>query len=45
MREGLFHSEAVADAFVGAGESLASWWLEHPDVSKAETACWPESRR
>jgi hypothetical protein len=44
MLEGLFHSEAFAHAFVGAGESLANWWLEHRGVSKAETACSPESR-
>jgi AcrR family transcriptional regulator len=24
-------TEALALAFVGAGESLANWWLEHPD--------------
>jgi AcrR family transcriptional regulator len=24
--------DAFAHAFVGAGESLANWWLEHPDV-------------
>jgi AcrR family transcriptional regulator len=26
--------EAFAHAFVGAGESLANWWLEHPDHPK-----------
>jgi AcrR family transcriptional regulator len=25
--------DAFAHAFVGAGESLANWWLEHPDVT------------
>ena len=25
-------TEALAHAFVGAGESLANWWLEHPDA-------------
>ena len=25
--------EPLAHAYVGAGESLANWWLEHPDVS------------
>jgi AcrR family transcriptional regulator len=24
-------TESLATAFVGAGESLANWWLEHPD--------------
>jgi AcrR family transcriptional regulator len=24
-------TEAYAQAYVGAGESLANWWLEHPD--------------
>jgi AcrR family transcriptional regulator len=24
--------DAFAHAFVGAGESLANWWLEHPEV-------------
>jgi AcrR family transcriptional regulator len=31
-----FASEAFAQAYVGAGESLANWWLEHPDVPKEE---------
>lgn len=35
---GLFDNEAFAHAFVGAGESLANWWLEHADVPKAEVA-------
>jgi AcrR family transcriptional regulator len=26
-------TEPLAHAFVGAGESLANWWLEHPDDS------------
>jgi AcrR family transcriptional regulator len=30
--------EAFAHAFVGAGESLANWWLEHPDHPKDEIA-------
>jgi hypothetical protein len=29
-------AEAVAHAIVGAGESLANWWLEHPEVSREE---------
>jgi AcrR family transcriptional regulator len=24
--------DAFAHAFIGAGESLADWWLEHPDI-------------
>ena len=28
--------EAAAHAFVGAGESLATWWLTHPTQSKAQ---------
>jgi AcrR family transcriptional regulator len=31
-------SAAVAHAIVGAGESLANWWLEHPDVLRDEVA-------
>jgi hypothetical protein len=27
---------AFAHAFVGAGESLANWWLSHPGVPKEE---------
>jgi AcrR family transcriptional regulator len=34
----LFASEALAHAFAGAGESLANWWLEHPQVAKEEIA-------
>ena len=29
--EALGGTESLAIAFVGAGESLANWWLEHPD--------------
>ncbi len=38
LLSGLFDNEAFAHAFVGAGESLANWWLEHPDVAKADVA-------
>jgi AcrR family transcriptional regulator len=38
MLGGLFESEPFAHAFVGAGESLTNWWLEHPDVPKDEVA-------
>jgi AcrR family transcriptional regulator len=33
-------AEAVAHAIVGAGESLANWWLEHPEVSRDDVAQW-----
>jgi AcrR family transcriptional regulator len=35
---GTFADPAFAHAFVGAGESLANWWLEHPEVPKDEVA-------
>lgn len=31
-------SEALAHAFVGAGESVANWWLEHPDEPREHVA-------
>jgi AcrR family transcriptional regulator len=31
-------SAATAHAVVGAGESLANWWLEHPEISRDEVA-------
>lgn len=31
-------AEALAHGFVGAGESLANWWIEHPRESKETTA-------
>ncbi len=34
----LLGSDALAHAFVGAGESLANWWLEHPEESKERVA-------
>ena len=33
-------SEGVAHAIVGAGESLANWWLEHPEVAREEVSEW-----
>jgi AcrR family transcriptional regulator len=33
-------SDAIAHAIVGAGESLANWWLEHPEVSRQQVAGW-----
>jgi AcrR family transcriptional regulator len=32
--------EATAHAIVGAGESLANWWLEHPEVDREQIAEW-----
>ena len=31
-------TEPLACAFVGAGESLANWWLQHPEETKAAMA-------
>jgi AcrR family transcriptional regulator len=31
-------TEAMACAFVGAGESLANWWLEHPEETQEAMA-------
>lgn len=38
MLSGLLGSDPLAVAFVGAGESLANWWLEHPAESKQRIA-------
>jgi AcrR family transcriptional regulator len=38
MLTSLFDDEAFAHAFAGAGESLASWWLDHPRQSKEQIA-------
>ena len=32
--------QATAHAIVGAGESLANWWLEHPQVRRDQVADW-----
>jgi AcrR family transcriptional regulator len=32
--------DAIGHAIVGAGESLANWWLEHPEVPREEVADW-----
>lgn len=32
--------QATAHAIVGAGESLANWWLEHPKVKRDQVADW-----
>jgi AcrR family transcriptional regulator len=33
-------SDGVAHAIVGAGESLANWWLEHPEVTREQVTDW-----
>ena len=33
-------AEVVAHAIVGAGESLANWWLDHPEVAREDVAAW-----
>ncbi|OQO90625.1 TetR family transcriptional regulator [Saccharomonospora piscinae] len=35
-----FSGEGMAAALVGAAESLADWWLDHPDVSDGVLASW-----
>ena len=32
--------EGVAHAVVGAGESLANWWLAHPDIEAEQVTGW-----
>jgi AcrR family transcriptional regulator len=32
--------EAIAHMIVGAGESLANWWLGHPEVRRESVADW-----
>jgi hypothetical protein len=33
-------SEGVAEAIVGAGEALANWWLDKPDVPREDVTDW-----
>jgi AcrR family transcriptional regulator len=33
-------ADAIAHALVGAGESLANWWLDHPEVPRDQVAGW-----
>jgi hypothetical protein len=33
-------ADAIAHALLGAGESLANWWLDHPDVPRDQVAAW-----
>ncbi|MER7114773.1 TetR/AcrR family transcriptional regulator [Saccharomonospora azurea] len=35
-----FSGEGMAAALVGAAESLADWWLDHPDVADGVLASW-----
>lgn len=34
---------ALAHAIVGAGESIANWWLEHPEAARADVAATYEA--
>jgi AcrR family transcriptional regulator len=33
-------SDGIAHAIVGAGESLANWWLEHPEIPRESVTDW-----
>jgi len=33
-------ADAIAHAIVGAGESLANWWLNHPELPRETVAGW-----
>ncbi len=33
-------ADAAAHAIVGAGESLANWWLEHPEITRQQVVEW-----
>jgi AcrR family transcriptional regulator len=33
-------ADAIAHAIVGAGESLANWWLDHPEIPRETVAAW-----
>jgi AcrR family transcriptional regulator len=33
-------ADAIAHAIVGAGESLANWWLDHPELARETVADW-----
>jgi AcrR family transcriptional regulator len=33
-------ADAVAHAIVGAGESFANWWLDHPELPRETVAGW-----
>jgi hypothetical protein len=31
-------ADALAHGFVGTGESLAAWWLDHPELTREDVA-------
>jgi AcrR family transcriptional regulator len=33
-------ADGIAHALVGAGESLANWWLDHPEIPRDQVASW-----
>jgi AcrR family transcriptional regulator len=33
-------ADGIAHALLGAGESLANWWLDHPEVPREEVVSW-----
>jgi ribulose-5-phosphate 4-epimerase/fuculose-1-phosphate aldolase len=33
-------TDAIAHGIVGSGESLANWWLAHPEVEREQMAQW-----
>jgi AcrR family transcriptional regulator len=33
-------ADAIAHALVGAGESLANWWLDHPEIPREQVVAW-----
>ena len=33
-------ADGIANATVGAGEALANWWLQNPEVPREEVASW-----
>jgi AcrR family transcriptional regulator len=33
-------ADAIAHALVGAGESLANWWLDHPEIPRSQVVAW-----
>lgn len=37
---GSIEADALAHAIVGAGESIANWWMDHPDVERERVVDW-----
>jgi AcrR family transcriptional regulator len=33
-------ADGIAHALVGAGESLANWWLDHPETPREQVVAW-----